>query len=241
MMETGYSAAMNLYPKILAFDIFGTVVDWHGSIAREVDAMNLGVDGGAFALAWRAGYQPAMQRVRSGELGWTRIDELHRMILDDVLEQFGISHLDEDTKRHLNRAWHRLDPWPDSVAGITRLKAKHVVCTLSNGNIGLLTNMAKRAGLPWDCILSAEVFRAYKPDPATYLGVAATFDVAPQDVMLVAAHHDDLAAARACGLMTAYIERPLEFGVSRRKDVSPQAGNTLHCASIVALADRLGC
>ncbi len=232
---------MNLHPKILAFDIFGTVVDWHGSIAREVDAMNLGVDGGAFALAWRAGYQPAMQRVRSGELGWTRIDELHRMILDDVLEQFGIRHLGEDTKRHLNRAWHRLDAWPDSVAGITRLKAKHVVCTLSNGNIGLLTNMAKRAGLPWDCILSAEVFRAYKPDPATYLGVAATVDVAPHEVMLVAAHHDDLAAARACGLLTAYIERPLEFGASQRKDVSPQAGNTLHCASIVALADRLGC
>ncbi len=228
-------------PRILAFDIFGTVVDWHGSIAREVDALHLGVDGGAFGLAWRAGYQPAMQKVRSGELGWTRIDELHRMILDDVLEQFGIRHLDEDAKRHLNRAWHRLDPWPDSVAGITRLKAKHIVCTLSNGNIGLLTNMAKRAGLPWDCILSAEVFRAYKPDPATYLGVAATFDAAPQDVMLVAAHHDDLVAARACGLRTAYIERPLEFGAARPKDVSPQAGNSLHCASMVALADALGC
>ena len=147
-------------PKILAFDIFGTVVDWHGSIAREVDAMNLGVSGSEFALAWRAGYQPAMQRVRSGELGWTRIDELHRMILDDVLASFGIKHLDEEAMRHLNRAWHRLDPWPDSVEGITRLKTRHVVCTLSNGNIGLLTNMAKRAGLPWDCILSAEVFRA---------------------------------------------------------------------------------
>lgn len=232
---------MNPHPRILAFDIFGTVVDWHGSIAREVDAMNLGVDGGAFALAWRAGYQPAMQKVRSGALGWTRIDELHRMILDDLLEQFGIRHLDEESKRYLNRAWHRLDPWPDSVAGIARLKAKHIVCTLSNGNIGLLTDMAKRAGLPWDCILSAEVFRAYKPDPATYLGVAATFDAAPGAVMLVAAHHDDLAAARACGLLTAYIERPLEFGAARPKDVAPQAGNTLHCASIEALADALGC
>lgn len=228
-------------PTILAFDIFGTVVDWHGSIAREVDAMQLGVSGDAFALAWRAGYQPAMQRVRSGELGWTRIDELHRMILDELLLRFGIHHLDEERKRHLNRAWHRLDAWPDSAPGIARLKSRHVVCTLSNGNIGLLTNLAKRAGLPWDCVLSAEVFHAYKPDPATYLGVAATFDVAPHDVMLVAAHHDDLLAARECGLRTAYIERPLEFGAGKPKDVSPREGNTLHCASIEALADRLGC
>jgi 2-haloacid dehalogenase len=210
-------------PKILAFDIFGTVVDWHGSIAREVDAMQLGVSGNDFALAWRAGYQPAMQRVRS------------------LLAGFGIHQLSEAQKRHLNRVWHRLDAWPDSVQGIARLKARHIVCTLSNGNIGLLTNMAKRAGLPWDCILSAEVFRAYKPDPQTYLGVAATFDVAPEDVMLVAAHHDDLVAARACGLLTAYIERAHEFGADQPKDVSPKAGNTLHCASILELADQLGC
>ena len=228
-------------PRILAFDIFGTVVDWHGSIAREVDAMKLGVGGAEFALAWRAGYQPAMQRVRSAELGWTRIDELHRMILDDLLPRFEVTHLDEAQKRHLNQVWHRLDPWPDAVEGITRLKSRHVVCTLSNGNIGLLTDMAKRAGLPWDCILSAEVFRAYKPDPATYLGVAGTFDAAPQEVMLVAAHHDDLAAARGCGLLTAYIERPHEFGAARPKDVSPRTGNTLHCASLVALAEKLGC
>lgn len=228
-------------PQILAFDIFGTVVDWHGSIAREVDAMNLGVAGGEFALAWRAGYRPAMQRVMSGELGWTLIDDLHRMILDEVLERFGIRHLDEAQKRHLNRVWHRLDPWPDSVAGLTRLKSRFTICTLSNGNIGLLTNMAKRAGLPWDCVLSAEVFRAYKPDPATYLGVARVFDVPPQEVMLVAAHHDDLAGARACGLQTAYIERPLEFGAGQPKDVSPQPGNDLHASSIVALAGMLGC
>ena len=232
---------MNPRPKILAFDIFGTVVDWHGSIAREVDAMGLGVGGSEFALAWRAGYQPAMQRVRSGQLGWTRIDELHRMILDDLLLRFGVTQLDEAGKRHLNRVWHRLDAWPDSVAGIARLKAKHIVCTLSNGNIGLLTDMAKRAGLPWDCILSAEVFRAYKPDPATYLGVASTFDAAPGEVMLVAAHHDDLAAARACGLLTVYVERPLEFGAGQPKDVSPRPENTMHCASITALADALGC
>jgi len=227
-------------PLVLAFDIFGTVVDWHGSIAREVDALGLGVDGGEFALAWRAGYQPAMQRVRSGELGWTRIDELHRMILDQVLLDFGVTMLDEARKRDLNRVWHRLAAWPDSVEGVTRLKARHIVCTLSNGNIGLLTNMAKRAGLPWDCILSAEVFRAYKPDPATYLGVAATFDLAPQQVMLVAAHQDDLNAARACGLQTAYIERPLEFGAARPKDVSPDPANTFHASSLTDLVAQLG-
>jgi 2-haloacid dehalogenase len=232
---------MKELPKVLAFDIFGTVVDWHGSIAREVDAMKLGVGGDEFALAWRAGYKPAMQRVMSGELGWTLIDDLHRMILDDVLEKFGVRHLDEAQKKHLNKAWHRLDPWPDSVPGLTRLKSKFTICTLSNGNIGLLADMAKRAGLPWDCILSAEVFRAYKPDPATYLGVARVFDVAPGEVMLVAAHHEDLAGARGCGLRTAYIERPLEFGPSQPKDVSPRRENDYHAANLMVLADELGC
>ncbi len=228
-------------PQVLAFDIFGTVVDWHGSISREVNALQLGVDGGAFALAWRAGYQPAMRRVMSGELGWTLIDDLHRMILDEVLATFQIKHLDDDQKRHLNKVWHRLDAWPDSVQGLTRLKSKFTICSLSNGNLGLLTNMAKRAGLPWDCVLSAEVFKAYKPHPSTYLGVAKVFDLRPEGVMLVAAHHDDLAAARACGLQTAYIERPLEFGAAKPKDVSPQPGNLYHATDLNALADHFGC
>ena len=228
-------------PKVLAFDVFGTVVDWHGSIAREIDALPLAVSGDEFALAWRAGYQPAMQRVRSSELGWTSIDELHRMILDELLERFGIGHLDEAAKRDLNRVWHRLDPWPDAVPGLQRLKSRFMVCTLSNGSIGLLAEMAKHAGLPWDCILSAEVFRAYKPDPATYLGVARVFDVAARDVMLVAAHHEDLAGARACGLGTAYIERPLEFGAARPKDVSAHPDNDLHARDLIDLADQLGC
>ena len=227
--------------KVLAFDIFGTVVDWHGSIVREVQAIYPHVDANAFALAWRAGYQPAMARVRSGELGWTRIDELHRLILEGLLPQFGLTHLNETERVHLNRVWHRLDAWPDSVAGLTRLKQHFTICSLSNGNLGLLTNMAKRAGLPWDCVLSAEVFRAYKPDPATYLGVAQVFDLEPHQVMLCAAHHDDLDAARACGLHTAYIERPMEFGASQIKDVSPQAGNDLHARDLMALADLLGC
>lgn len=226
---------------VLAFDIFGTVVDWHGSIAREIAALHPQVDADAFALAWREGYRPAMARVMSGELGWTLIDDLHRMILDAILPRFGLGHLDEAARRQLNRAWHRLAPWPDVVEGLQRLKRRYTICTLSNGNLGLLTNMAKRAGLPWDCVLSAEVFRAYKPDPATYLGVAKVFDLQPQRVMLVAAHHDDLEGARACGLRTAYVERPLEFGARRPKDVSPQPGNDLHSRDFLDLADQLGC
>ncbi|MFM7342021.1 MAG: haloacid dehalogenase type II [Betaproteobacteria bacterium] len=227
-------------PKILAFDVFGTVVDWHGSIVRELQRLAPQVDGDAFALAWREGYQPAMQRVRSGELGWTRIDDLHRLILEGLLPRFGLSHLSPAEREHLNRVWHRLDPWPDVLAGLSRLKARYLITPLSNGNIGLLAQMAKRAGLPWDCILSAEVFRAYKPDPATYLGVAEVFDVSPSEVMLCAAHHDDLQAAAACGLRTAYIERPLEFGAAHMKDVSPRPGNELHARDLMDLAGRLG-
>lgn len=227
--------------KVLAFDVFGTVVDWHGSVAREVRAMKLDVDGNAFALAWRAGYMPAIRKVLSGEFGWTSIDALHRMILDDLLPQFGITGLAMEDKHRLNRVWHRLDPWPDSVEGLKRLKSSYTICTLSNGNIGLLSNMAKAAGLPWDCILSAEVFHKYKPDPATYLGVAQVFDIEPGEVMMVAAHQDDLAHARACGLRTAYIERPLEYGASIPKDVSPHLENTVHAGSLLHLAAVLGC
>ena len=227
--------------KVLAFDVFGTVVDWHGSIAREVDAMRLGVDAEAFAAAWRAGYQPAMARVRGGALGWTRIDDLHRMILDEILAEFGLSHLDEPQRRHLNKAWHRLDPWPDAVEGLTRLKRKYTICTLSNGNLGLLCNMAKRAGLPWDLILSAEVFRHYKPDPETYLGVAEVFDVSPGETMLVAAHKDDLRGAQRCGLRTAFVERPLEYGRAGNKDLSRDPAFDLHATEFNDLAGQLGC
>ena len=227
--------------QVLAFDVFGTVVDWHGSLVREIEAMKLNVDPDKFALAWRAGYMPAIQRVSSGQLGWTSIDDLHRMILDDLLIEFKVNGLTEHDKRHLNRVWHRLDAWPDAVEGLARLKSRYMICTLSNGNIGLLAHMAKRASLPWDCILSAEVFRKYKPDPATYLGVARVFDVDPASVMMVAAHQDDLAHARASGLQTAYIERPQEYGPSQAKDVSPNAENTLHAKSLIELAGMLDC
>ena len=227
--------------KILAFDVFGTVVDWHGTITRKVEALKLGVNGSEFALAWRRGYKPAMQRVTSGELGWTALDALHRLILDEILAKFEITQLTEQQKHQLNKVWHSLEPWPDAVEGLTRLKSNFMICTLSNGNLGLLADMAKHAGLPWDCILSAEVFKKYKPDPATYLGVANVFDVTPDKVMLVAAHQEDLAAARACGLKTAYIERSLEYGKSQIKDVSPDPENTLHAESINHLATLLDC
>jgi 2-haloacid dehalogenase len=231
--------------KVIAFDVFGTVVDWYSGIAAEAERLLPGVDGGAFALAWRAGYQPAMksvmERLAAGEGGFTLLDELHMGILEGVLRDFGVNELDPARKRELNKAWHRLPGWPDAVEGLARLKRKYIICTLSNGNIGLLTEMAKNAGLPWDCVLSAEVFKAYKPDPRTYLGVPAVFDVTPSQVMLAATHHDDLAAARTCGLRTGYIERRLEFGPARPKDVSPRADNTLHARDIGALADLLGC
>ncbi|MEK9721217.1 MAG: haloacid dehalogenase type II [Quisquiliibacterium sp.] len=232
---------MKTNPQVLAFDVFGTVVDWHGSITREVNALGLGVDGAQFATAWRAGYRPAMDRVRRGDLGWTRIDHLHRMILDEVLEKFGLGTMAEDARQQLNKVWHRLAPWPDAVQGLARLKTRFTICTLSNGNLGLLSNMAKHAGLPWDLILSAESFRHYKPDPETYLGVADVFELDPSQVMLVAAHKDDLQAAKNCGLASAFIERPDEFGDRRRDDLGRDHPFDFHATDFMDLADQLGC
>ena len=228
--------------KILAFDVFGTVVDWHGSIASEVKRLGLQVDANEFATAWRNGYKPAMARVRSGKLPWTKIDDLHRMILVDILRDFKITSLSETEVHELNLVWHRLNPWPDTIEGLRRLKSKFTIVTLSNGNLGLLADMAKNAGLPWDLILSAEVFRHYKPDPETYLGVAETFDVRPEQVMLVAAHKDDLIAAKACGLQIAFIERPLEFGPNfTRKDLHREDFTNYHAKDFNDLATQLNC
>ena len=224
--------------EVLAFDVFGTVVDWHGSICREVKALGLAVDPADFARSWRAGYQPAMQRVRSGELGWTKIDKLHRIILDQIIDDYGLQ-LSEAHRVQLNNIWHRLDPWPDVVAGLQRLKSGYSVCTLSNGNLALLANMAKHAGLPWDLILSAEVFKAYKPDRESYLGVAEVYGVSAEKVMLVAAHQSDLNAARQYGLKTAYIERPFEYGADQVKDVSADKSNDFHATDFSDLADQL--
>jgi 2-haloacid dehalogenase len=208
----------------LVFDVFGTVVDWRGSIAREAELLGqrkgINLDSVAFADAWRGGYQPAMQRVRSGQIPWTNIDGLHRLILNDLLRQYGIQGLSEEEIDHFNRAWHRLWPWPDSVGGLHRLSSGYIVSTLSNGNLSLLTNMAKYAGLPWDCILSAELFNHYKPDPEVYLGAAKLLGPAPAQVMMVAAHVDDLKAAKKVGLRTALVTRPLEFGPQRKADTA---------------------
>ena len=224
--------------KVIAFDVFGTVVDWHGSIVREVSELD--VDGAEFARAWRAGYKPAMAEVMDkGE--WIVLDVLHRRILDRVLVDFGLESMPEAQRRHLNRVWHRLAPWPDSVEGLTRLRGRFQVCSLSNGNAELLADMAENGGLPWNRILSAENFEKYKPHPDTYLGVAREFDLEPAEVMLAAAHHSDLEAARNCGLATAYIERPYEYGRDRPKPTKPWDRNDLHASSIADLARQLDC
>ena len=226
-------------PRVLAFDIFGTVVDWHGSIAREVEALGLPVDGGEFANAWRARYQPSMEKVRSGELPWTRIDDLHRQNLDEVLETYGKISLDTAARDELNMAWHRLTPWPDSVEGLTELKKLASICTLSNGNLSLLSDMAKAAGLPWDLILSAEVFKHYKPEPETYLGVCEVFAIKPDQMMMVAAHKSDLRAAAACGCQTAFIARPDEFGAGESIDTSAEPEFTWNATDLPDLARQM--
>jgi 2-haloacid dehalogenase len=181
-----------------------------------------------------------MDRVRKGELPWMNIDTLHRLILDEMLPQFGLDALSEPERDHLNRAWHRLDPWRDSVAGLTRLKRRFVIATLSNGNVALLTNMAKHAGLPWDCVLSAELFHHYKPDPESYLGAAAMLGVTPAQTMMVAAHEDDLIAARAVGLRTAFVRRPLEHGVRPGYDLPRERGFDYVADDFEHLASQLG-
>ncbi|MCV7067639.1 haloacid dehalogenase type II [Mycolicibacterium farcinogenes] len=229
--------------QALAFDVFGTVVDWRSSVIAELESFGesrgLQQDWPAFADRWRAGYAPAMDRVRRGELPWTRIDDLHRAILVELLDTAGIRAAASEVD-HLNRAWHRLDPWPDSVAGLTRLKQRFVVTTLSNGNLSLLTNMAKHAGLPWDCVISAELFRHYKPDPEAYLGCAKLLDIPPAELTLVAAHPSDLRAAREAGLGTAYVARSLEYGPDRAPhDVSGDHFD-ITATDFVDLADQLG-
>jgi 2-haloacid dehalogenase len=182
-----------------------------------------------------------MAEVRKGQKAWTKIDVLHRMILDRIVGEFGLNHLSEQTRQDLNRIWHRLAPWPDTVPGLLRLKQRFTIVTLSNGNLGLLSNMAKAANLPWDLILSAEVFRHYKPDPETYLGVADVFDLMPEEVMLVAAHTDDLQAAQQCGLKTAYIHRPTEYGTRKPKPMPDVSRFDVSADSFTDLAAALGC
>ncbi len=208
--------ANSLGVKALVFDVFGTVVDWRGSIIREGEQWgrekNLQIDWGTFADRWRAGYGPSMEKVRKGELPWTKLDVLHRMILDQLLVEFKITGLTEEEKEHWTNVWHRLTPWPDSVEGLTRLKKNFIIATLSNGNVSLLVEMAKYAGLPWDTVFSAELFHHYKPDREVYLGAVELLSCKPAEVMMVAAHPLDLKAAQSCGLKAGYVPRPLERG-----------------------------
>ena len=237
---------MSLHPgtvKALCFDIFGTVVDWRGSIVRDGgllgQRLGLNVDWAAFADAWRAGYPLAMDQVRRGELPWTNIDGLHRRILDRLLAGRGLVLTEEDAA-WLNKVWHRLTPWPDSVAGLQRLKTQYTISTLSNGNLSLLVAMAKHGGLPWDAVLSAELFGHYKPDPEVYLGAARLLDLRPDEVMMVAAHPSDLRAAAACGLRTAYVPRPLERGPGGPMEAWRDGEFNVVADDFQALADLLG-
>ena len=212
--------------RALAFDVFGTVVDWRSSVAAEVVAAaarrGLAVDGEAFADEWRGRYRPSMDRVRRGEVGWTALDDLHRASLDELVEQFGLDALSPAERDALNLAWHRLRPWPDAAEGLGRLRRRHLLCTLSNGNVALLVDLARFGSLPFDCILSAELCRAYKPDPSTYRMVPDLLRLRPDQVMMVAAHGSDLRSAAAEGLRTALVSRPLEWGAG----AVPQAGRT---------------
>src|SRR5579864_2536981 len=250
--STGLLAVMGVRPmraqargvKALVFDTFGTVVDWRGSIIAEGAAWGktkgLTIDWARFADRWRSGYAPAMDKVRKGEMPWTKLDALHRMLLEDLLKEFGISGLTEEEKDHWNRVWHRLSPWPDSVAGLARLKKKYTIAPLSNGNVSLLADMAKTAGLPWDLILSAELARHYKPDREVYLSAVELLSQKPEEVMMIAAHRFDLEAARSCGLRTGFIHRPDEYGPTHRADTAKPGDFDVVSSDMVDLASKMG-
>ena len=231
--------------KAVTFDVFGTVVDWRTSIAREVESLavkkKFAVDGQRFADAWRELYQPSMTKVRDGKVPWTVLDDLHRMNLLQVLETFGIDQLSEEEIEHLNRAWHRLDPWPDAVAGLQRLKQHYIIGTLSNGNVALIVNMAKFSELPWDVVLGAEIARHYKPQPEAYLRSAEILGLEPKECMLVAAHNGDLAAAGRCGFQTAFVPRPKEYGPEQTTDLVAEYDCDVVAGDFIELAQILGC
>jgi 2-haloacid dehalogenase len=230
--------------KALVFDTFGTVVDWRGSIIEEGAAWEktrgITIDWGRFADRWRAGYGPSMEKVRKGEMPWTNLDHLHRALLEDLLKEFHIEGLSEEEKDHWNRVWHRLKPWPDSVAGLTRLKTKYIIAPLSNGNVALLTDMAKHAGIPWDLILSAELARHYKPDREAYLIAASLLELEPAQVMMCAAHSGDLKSARSFGLRTGFIHQPNEFGPTRKADDAKPGDFDVLSSGMVDFASKLG-
>jgi 2-haloacid dehalogenase len=238
-------ASPPVVPKALVFDTFGTVVDWRGSIIEEGKTWSktkgVEIDWAGFADRWRAGYAPSMDKVRKGEMPWTNLDVLHRMILDELLSEFRMMPpLSEADKDHLNRVWHRLKPWPDSVAGLRRLKKRFIIAPLSNGNVALLTDMAKHADLPWDLILSAELAKHYKPDRESYLTAVNLLGLRPEEVMMVAAHINDLNAARSFGLRTGFIFRPGEFGPAKQADKASPGQFDVVAKDMLDLAAQLG-
>jgi len=235
--------AHKFFIKALAFDVFGTVVDWRTTIIRECTLLGkskgINLDWAEFADAWRGGYAPAMNKVRNGELPWMNIDAIHRMILDELVVDFDIEGLSEREKDELNRVWHRLKPWPDAVRGLRRLRRQFVLASLSNGNVSLLVNMAKNAGLPWDCILSSELAKHYKPDKEVYQTAAELLGLKPELIMMVAAHKDDLCAARTVGFKTAFVLRPLEFGPEGKPDLTSDPSFDVTAEDFIDLADKM--
>lgn len=230
--------------RTLLFDTFGTIVDWRSSLIAELTAFGrdrgIAADWTALVDRWRGAYAPSMDRVRRGELPWTDLDALHRATLDRLVAELGITGLAEADLAHLNRGWHRLHPWPDSVPGLTRLKRRFTVAPLSNGTVALLLNMAKAAGLPWDMIFGSDLFRHYKPDPETYLGACALLGLEPGEVMMCAAHNGDLRAARGHGMRTAFIARPTEYGPAQTKDRTAEEAWDFVVADVGELAAKLG-
>lgn len=231
--------------QAILFDVFGTVVDWRGSLIEDLAAFGRArgrdADWAALADAWRAAYAPSMDRVRRGELPWTNLDALQRASIGVLAPRFGLDGLAPADLDHLTRLWHGLRPWPDSVAGLARLRRRYIIGPLSNGNVALLVNMARRAGLPWDMVFATELFRHYKPDPETYLGACALLALPPGQVMLCAAHNSDLAAAQALGLRTAFVPRPREHGPGQARDLVAEGAWDHVADSIEALAARLNC
>ena len=232
--------------KAIVFDTFGTLVDWRGSIVRDLSAWAVSqrlpqADWARLADLWRGRYQPQMERVRSGARPWTKLDDLHDESLRALLPSLGLPALSDAQHRHVNRVWHRLDAWPDAVPGLTRLKRRTLIGPLSNGNIALLVNLAKHAGLPWDCIFSAEHFQRYKPQPETYLGVCRQLDLRADQVMMCAAHNSDLRAARAAGLRTGFFARPTEYGPGQTTDLAADEEWDVIATDVEQLAGRMGC
>src|ERR1700709_2482387 len=232
--------------KALVFDVFGTVVDWRSSLIADFTkwggANGVSADWTALVDAWRQAYRPSMDVVRHHpERGFVKLDTLHRQSLDVLVAKFGIKGLSDNDLHYMTLGWHRLHPWADSVSGLTRLKTKYVISPLSNGNVALLTNMAKFAGLPWDLVLSAELFEHYKPDPETYLGAAKLLGLPPEQVMMVAAHNHDLKAAQKLGLKTAFVARPTEYGPLQKYDFEAKGDWDIVAKDFGGIADRLGC